>query len=82
MRRLFFESYSAVAADSAARVGRTESDAPRKLEKPERDTRLKVIQDRLTGLRLESQPNVMPSAEPASFERRSCLKAGVDMVKE
>ena len=52
MRRLFAESYSAVAADIRTQVDAGEDSAPRKLAPANRAQRLREQQARLTGLSL------------------------------
>ena len=55
VRRLFFDAYSAHAADAHRRMQRPEEeDNPRKLPAPERDSRFQAIRARLVGLRFDA----------------------------
>ena len=55
LRRVFFEAYTAVAADLKRRLEKTDEEPPRRLPLAERSARVKALQDRLQGLELTGE---------------------------
>ena len=55
LRRLYFECHTMVLADMKVRVERTDQDAPRKMQAPERAQRLVEQQNRLVGLHIHGE---------------------------
>eukprot|EP00971_Amphidinium_carterae_P099325 1964933-Amphidinium_carterae.1 len=54
MRQLFFECYTACASDISARATRQTDAPPKGLPQAERDARLKLLRDKMPGLRIRS----------------------------
>ena len=72
LKRLYFEAYTAVAADLRRKLERTEGDAPRKMPMPERQGRYERQQAKLTG------PTLTGELEPS----RSLVDKAVHVVDE
>ena len=72
LKRLYFEAYTAVAADLRRKWERTEGDAPRKMPMPERQGRYERQQAKLTG------PTLTGELEPS----RSLVDKAVHVVDE
>lgn len=68
LRRLFFESFSLVARDMQRRVEGMDSDKPRAVPNPERNSRRERAQARLKGLKLEGE------LEPSHFLQDLCFE--------
>jgi hypothetical protein len=72
LRRLFYESFTMVAADLKHRAERTDTEAPRKLPHPERFARFQRITRKLSNFRIEGP------LEPAN----SLVDLATTMVEE
>jgi len=57
-RRVFFEAYTAIAADFKRRLVWTDGEPPRKLPLAERSARVKALQERLRGLKPQASWSV------------------------
>ena len=55
LKRLFVEAYTMAAHDVQTRTEGADPDEPRRMPNAEREYRLKVLQDKLPGLRLEGE---------------------------
>lgn len=55
LRRLYYESHTMVLADMKSRIERTDTDAPKKMQAPERAQRLLDQKNRLIGLNIQGE---------------------------
>ena len=70
LRRLWFEAYTAAAAELRARVDRTDEDKPRKMSLPERAARRERIKPKLGGLDLQGVHECSHALEDAFSHMR------------